>query len=182
MCDWRCFLKCFPVCPPVETLLRKHVWLAMFPQSFPVCPPAETLLRKQNLLPGKQKCFLWNSETFHVSQAWFLLWKHCFLVFSHLGKHGETLAGNNFSATMFPQQCFLVCPRLNTLVWYCRKIKVSQIFGRFYGCTITGACILSWFDNFWLLFNFYLLLCKVCALIIKRNFLSWFLTLPPSQL
>jgi hypothetical protein len=32
-CDSRCFLKCFHVCPPVETLLRK-----------------------QNLLPGKQKC------------------------------------------------------------------------------------------------------------------------------
>ena len=74
----------------------------MFPQSFPVCPPAETLLRKWNLLPGKQKCFQSNSETFHVSQAWFLLRKHCFLVFAHLGKHGETLAGNNVSATMFP--------------------------------------------------------------------------------
>ena len=77
ICDSRCFLKCFPVCPPVETLLRK-----------------------QNLLPGKQKCFLSNSETFHVSQAWFLLRKHCFLVFAHLGKHGETLAGNNVSATI----------------------------------------------------------------------------------
>ena len=33
----------------------------------------------------------------------FLLRKHCFLVFSaHLGKHGETLAGNNVSETMFP--------------------------------------------------------------------------------
>jgi hypothetical protein len=44
ICDSRCFLKCFPV-----------------------CPPAETLLRKQNLLPEKQKCFLANSETFGVS-------------------------------------------------------------------------------------------------------------------
>ena len=58
--------------------------------------------RKQNLLPGKQKCFLSNSETFHVSQVWFLLRKHCFLAFARLGKHGETLAGNNVSATMFP--------------------------------------------------------------------------------
>jgi hypothetical protein len=32
-----------------------------------VCPPVETLLRKQNLLPGKQKCFLPNPETFDVS-------------------------------------------------------------------------------------------------------------------
>ena len=131
ICDSRCFLKCFPACPPVETLLRKqnlllgkqkcfqsnsgtfhvsqawfllrkHLWLAMFPQSFPVCPPAETLLWKQNLLPGKLKCFLSNSETLHVSQAWFLLRKHCFLMFAHLGKHGETLAGNNVSAAMFP--------------------------------------------------------------------------------
>jgi hypothetical protein len=44
ICDSRGFLKCFPVCPPVETLLRK-----------------------QNLLPEKQKCFLANSETFDLS-------------------------------------------------------------------------------------------------------------------
>ena len=41
-------------------------------------------------------------SAFHVSQVRFLLRKHCFLVFAHLGKHGETLAGNNVSATMFP--------------------------------------------------------------------------------
>jgi hypothetical protein len=62
----------------------------------------ETSLQKHNLLPEKQKCFLSNLETFHVSQVQFLLRKHCFLVFAHLGKHGETLAGNNVSATMFP--------------------------------------------------------------------------------
>ena len=28
--------------------------------------------------------------------------KHCFPVFAHLGKHGEALAGNNVSATIFP--------------------------------------------------------------------------------
>ena len=78
-CDSPCFLKCFCVCPPVETSLQKH-----------------------NLLPEKQKCFLSNSETFHVSQVRFLLRKHCVLVFAHLGRHGETLAGNNVSATMFP--------------------------------------------------------------------------------
>jgi hypothetical protein len=44
ICDSWCFLKCFPICPPMETLLRK-----------------------QNLLPEKQKCFLANSETFDVS-------------------------------------------------------------------------------------------------------------------
>ena len=78
ICDSRCLLKCFPVCPPVEKLLRK-----------------------QNLLPEKQKCFLRNSETFDVS----LYVSHscnCFLVFAHSWKHGETLAGNNVSATMFP--------------------------------------------------------------------------------
>ena len=64
--------------------------------------PVETSLQKHNLLPEKQKCFLSNSETFHVSQVRFLLRKHCFLVFAHLGKHGETLAGNKVSETMFP--------------------------------------------------------------------------------
>ena len=75
ICDSRCFLKCFPVCPPVETLLRK-----------------------QNLLPEKQKCFLANLETFDVSLCFSLM----FLVFAHSGKHGETLVRNNVSATMFP--------------------------------------------------------------------------------
>jgi hypothetical protein len=50
ICDSRCFLRCFHVCPPVETLLRK-----------------------QNLLPGKQKCFLSNSETFDVSLCFSLM-------------------------------------------------------------------------------------------------------------
>ena len=27
ICDFRCFLKCFPVCPPKETLLRKQNFL-----------------------------------------------------------------------------------------------------------------------------------------------------------
>ena len=50
ICDSRCFLECFPVCPPVETLLRK-----------------------QNLLPEKQNCFLANSETFDVSLCFSLM-------------------------------------------------------------------------------------------------------------
>jgi hypothetical protein len=50
ICDSRCFLKCFPVCPPVETLLRK-----------------------QNLLPEKKKCFLANSETLDVSLCFSLM-------------------------------------------------------------------------------------------------------------
>jgi hypothetical protein len=49
ICDSRCFIKCFPVCP------------------------VETLLRKQNLLPGKQKCFLPTSETFDVSLCFSLM-------------------------------------------------------------------------------------------------------------
>jgi hypothetical protein len=40
---------------------------------FPVCPPVETLLRKQNLLPEKRKCFLANSETFDVSLCFSLM-------------------------------------------------------------------------------------------------------------
>ena len=79
ICDSRCFLKCIHVCPPVETLLRK-----------------------QNLLPGKQKYFLANSETFDVSL--------CFsLMFPSVCPLWETLAG-----TMFPQQSFLVFPGLSS--------------------------------------------------------------------
>ena len=50
ICDSRCFLKCFPVCPLVKTLLRK-----------------------QNLLPGKQNCFLPISETSDVSLCFSLM-------------------------------------------------------------------------------------------------------------
>ena len=57
ICDSWCFLDCFVVCPPVETLL----W-------------------KQFLLPGKHKCFIPNSETFDVSRVGSLLQKHCFSV------------------------------------------------------------------------------------------------------
>ena len=82
-CDSPCLLKCFCVCPSVETSLQKH-----------------------NLLLAKQKCFLSNSETFHVCQVRFLLRKHCFLLPSlgNMAKHWQE--------TMFPQQCFLVCPGL----------------------------------------------------------------------
>jgi hypothetical protein len=57
------------------------------------------LLRKQNLLPEKQKCFLANSETSDASLCFSQMFP---IVFAHSGKHDETLAGNNVSATMFP--------------------------------------------------------------------------------
>ena len=50
-------------------MLRKHYVVC---QCFPVCHASqETLLRKQNLLPGKQKCFPTNSETFFVAETMF---------------------------------------------------------------------------------------------------------------
>ena len=36
---------------------------------FPCLPTRGNIVAETNLLPGKQKCFLTNSETFHVSQA-----------------------------------------------------------------------------------------------------------------
>ena len=42
-----------------------------------------------------------NSETFDVSPCFSLMCPSV-VVFAHSGKHGETLAGNNVSATMFP--------------------------------------------------------------------------------
>ena len=88
ICDSRCFLKCFPVCPPVETLLRK-----------------------QNLLPEKQNCFLANSETFDVSLCFSLMFPSvCPLCMGNMAKHRQE--------AMFPQQCFLVCPGLyRSLDW-----------------------------------------------------------------
>jgi hypothetical protein len=86
ICDSRCFLKCFPVCPPVETLLRK-----------------------QNLLPGKQKCFLPISETFDVSL--------CFsLMFPSVCPLWETCMAKHWQETM-SQQCFLVCPGLKLYLY-----------------------------------------------------------------
>jgi hypothetical protein len=57
ICDSQCFLECFPIFPPMETLLQKQI-----------------------LLPGKQECFLSSSETFDVSLVRFLLRKHYFSV------------------------------------------------------------------------------------------------------
>ena len=64
ICDSRCFLKCFHVCPPVETLLRK-----------------------QNLLPGKQKCFLAKSETFDVSLCISLMFSCVCPLQGNMAKH-----------------------------------------------------------------------------------------------
>jgi hypothetical protein len=72
-----------------------------------------------------------------------------FLVFSQSGKHGETLVGNNVSATMFPQECFLVCPGLNsrkcnmilsnsTARWSCKLLnlwEMMHIMWKFRNCT-----------------------------------------------
>ena len=58
--------------------------------------------------PGSRNVSYQIQKHFMFPKCDFLLRKHCFLVFSRLGKHGETSAGNNVSAT----KCFLVCPGL----------------------------------------------------------------------
>jgi hypothetical protein len=58
----------------------------------------ETLLRKQNLLPGKQNV----SYQLQKHLMFPYVSHQCFLVFAYSWKHGETLVGNNVSATMFP--------------------------------------------------------------------------------
>jgi hypothetical protein len=74
----------------------------MFPQVFLCLPTRGNIVAETQFASREAEMFPIKSETFHVSQVRFFLRKHCFLVFAHLGKHGETLAGNNVSATMFP--------------------------------------------------------------------------------
>ena len=73
----------------------------MFPQMFPCLPTRGNIVAETKFASREAKCFLANSETFDVSL--------CFLVFAHSWKHGETLVGNNVSATMCPT---VVCPGL----------------------------------------------------------------------
>ena len=57
-------------------LLRKHFASC---QCFPICPPRENIVAcqwKQNLLPGKQKCFPINSETFLLQKEYFPVCPH----------------------------------------------------------------------------------------------------------
>jgi hypothetical protein len=76
---------------------------------------AHPLLRKQNLLPEKQKCFLANSETFDVSLRFSLMFPSV--------------------CSLFPQQCFLVCPRLNYLARRRRKPSTR---------CLSDVCMLPW--------------------------------------
>ena len=81
-----------------ETLLRKHFCFPKcFPKCFPVCADRKHLLRKHFLLPRNKNV----SDFFQ---------KH--FVFS---TNVSPFAGrrNNVSATVFPQQCFLVCGGLH---------------------------------------------------------------------
>jgi hypothetical protein len=55
----------------------------MFPQMFSRLPIRGNIVAETKFASRKAKCFL-------------------FLVFAYSWKHGETLVGNNVSATMFP--------------------------------------------------------------------------------
>jgi hypothetical protein len=70
----------------------------MFPQMFPCLPTRGNIVAETKFASREAKFFLQTSETFDVSLCFSLM----FLVFAHSGKHGETLVGNNVSATMFP--------------------------------------------------------------------------------
>ena len=76
-----------------DTLLRTHCCRH---KCFPVCPRPQHLLRTQILCLGHKKCFWFCSETFCVRSK-------CFPV---------CVAQETSWATMFPQQCVLVCQSL----------------------------------------------------------------------
>ena len=80
----------------LEKLLPADRIIDLLPacQCFPVCPPRETLLWKQKFLPGKQKCFPINSETF-------LLRIQCISVFPHVSS-AIGMRMNKYSEKMMP--------------------------------------------------------------------------------
>ena len=87
-----CRHKCFPVCPRVEHLLRTQIFVTGT-QFF--------VSGKQIVVSGTQNYFWFCSETFCVRN------KLCFPVCT---------SKETSWATMFPQQCVLVCHRLYELI------------------------------------------------------------------
>jgi hypothetical protein len=81
--DFQCLLKVFPV-----SNIWKH-WL---------------LLKKQNFLPGRQKYFLPNSETF--DETLFPRLPTLVMTYRNIGKTNINMKN------IFAQQCFPVCPGL----------------------------------------------------------------------
>ena len=73
-----------------ETLLRKH---CCFPKCFPVCADRKHLLRKHFLLLRNKNVSDFFQKHFGFS--------------TNVSPFARR--GNNVSATVFPQQCFLVC-------------------------------------------------------------------------
>jgi hypothetical protein len=72
----------------------------MFPQMFPCLPTRGNIVAETKFASREAKMFSSKFRNIDV----FLCFLQCFLVsynVSYSGKHGETLAGNNVSATMF---------------------------------------------------------------------------------
>jgi hypothetical protein len=174
ICDSRCFLECFHVCLPVETLLRK-----------------------QNL---KQKCFqptqfrnIWCFPIFLTNISL------CFPNLGNMAKHWTV--GNNVSAKMFPQECFLVCPGLNsrkcnmilsnsTARWSCKLLnlwEMMHIMWKFRNCTQVLAlhmysnrhfCAFKLYNEYFRLLTF-LIISATCLdhfkslLIVSPKTLAW---------
>ena len=109
------FLNKIKVLANEDTLLRTHCCRH---KCFPVCPRAQHLLRTQILCPGHKKCFWFCSETFCV-------YNKCFPVCA---------AQETSWATMWPQQCVLVCQYLyenddvTIITWFpCPSFLQTQI-------------------------------------------------------
>ena len=99
-----CFLECFPVCPPWETLLRKHLRIAMFPRMF------SSLSTLGNIVEETfENCYV----SSNVSQ------------FVHPGKH---CCGNIWELLCF-LECFPVCPPWETLLRKHLRFFYSFILG-----------------------------------------------------
>ena len=106
-----CFLECFPVCPPWETLLRKHLRIAVFPRMFPSLSTLETLLRKHLRIAMFPRTFPSLSTLGNIVAETFENCYICFLECFPVCPPWETLLRKHLRIAMFPR----MFPSLSTL-------------------------------------------------------------------
>ena len=114
-----CFLECFPVCPPWETLLRTHLRIAMFPRMFPSLSTLGNIVAETF-----ENCYVSSNVSQFVDPG-----KHC--------------CGNIWELLCF-LECFPVCPPWETLL---RKHLRIAMFPRMFPSLSTLGNIVSTLPN-----------------------------------
>ena len=95
-------------------------------------PTGRNIVAETKFASREANCFLANSETFDhfdVSLCFSVMFPSvCPLLETWRNIFGRKQCfRNNVSATMFPQQCFLVCPRLYVVQFYTGFVAVFEI-------------------------------------------------------